>query len=378
MKRILFLGLLSLFFQWECLANVLTFGSYNVENLFDAKHDKENGLDKEDWSFLPREASGKKEACQKLKSRHHRRECLATDWSDSVVELKVGQIKEILSKGRVLPDFLGLQEIENPQVLARLAEKLGYTELEITKSLDARGIDVALLYNNKNKNKKVIKKIARLEHVVPVDYATRNILEVEFLINNQYPLTVFVNHWPSLANPDSWRIKAAEVLYSRSQEIMKKNPRMNIVALGDFNTIESCDPHPFQSVLYRNQFFSDVEKVSLKIKGRSNDFLGTYYYLPKDQWSSLDHFFVNKNLLDQKELDLNVLSFEIYAPQFAKIEIKRKDFQDFQKNVKLIYAPARFNPKGKTKKEFGYSDHFPIFMELRYPGPLDVKKKSNH
>ena len=62
MKRILFLGLLSLFFQWECLTNVLTFGSYKVENLFDAKHDKENGRDEEDWSLLAREASGKKEA----------------------------------------------------------------------------------------------------------------------------------------------------------------------------------------------------------------------------------------------------------------------------------------------------------------------------
>lgn len=374
MKFMLMLGLFLNFSLYESSANTLRLGSYNVENLFDAEHDKENGVDKDDWRFLPKDALGKKEACQNMKSKHHRKDCLKTDWNETVVNFKIDQIKEILTKERSLPDFLGLQEVENSKVISRLAKKLGYSEFEMTKGLDSRGIDVALLYNKS----KFIKKISRQEHIVPVDFATRNILEVEFLINDHYPLIIFVNHWPSLANPDSWRIKAAEVLFNRAQEIMKKNPRMNIVAMGDFNTIEENNPHPFYSVLYRNHFFTDVEAISLQTKGSKGKNIGTYYYSPKDQWNSLDHFFINKALLDQKDVELNLKSFEIYSPLFATQEIKQRDFSDFQKNVKFVYAPKRFNIKGKSKKEMGYSDHFPIFMELTYPRSLKVMKKSKN
>jgi endonuclease/exonuclease/phosphatase family metal-dependent hydrolase len=183
-----------------------------------------------------------------------------------------------------LPDFLGLVEVENSAVAEKLAKKLGYQHFEITSSPDERGIDVVLMYKNSSN----IKKISRAEHIVPVDYATRNILEVEFLIDHKYPLTLFVNHWPSLANPDSWRVKAAEVLRLRSLEILKKNPQMNILCMGDFNTIDDNDPHPFKTVLYKDNLFSDVEEafnadktIDKKVKNKIP--LGTYYFSPKDQ-----------------------------------------------------------------------------------------------
>ena len=218
--------------------------SYNVENLFDATHDE----GKIDWSYLPKDTPGKKEACAKEKSKYRRQECFEADWTPEKIEVKISQVVDVITKERKgTPDFLGLIEVENPNVVGLLAKKLGYEHFEMTNSPDNRGVDVALLF----KLNETIKKVSRAEHVVPVEYPSRNILEVEFTVDG-HPLTIFVNHWPSLANPDSWRIKAAEILANRTKEILAKNPAMNIMAIGDFNTIDENNPHPFKTVLLKD------------------------------------------------------------------------------------------------------------------------------
>ncbi|MDO9181524.1 MAG: hypothetical protein Q7U04_03905, partial [Bacteriovorax sp.] len=180
------LGFCLFLISFSLQAKNLQFMSYNVENLFDTKHDVINHMDKLDWTFLPKGSPGKKEACLGEKNKHHQKECLATDWTEEKLQLKLSQIKEVVTSERSLPDFLGLVEVENEKVVGQLAKKLGYENFEITQSPDKRGIDVALLY----RKSKDIKKIAKIEHDVPVDYPTRNILEVQFLIAQKYPLTI--------------------------------------------------------------------------------------------------------------------------------------------------------------------------------------------
>lgn len=184
MKMILVL--VCVLFAFNVNAKSVEIMSYNVENLFDAKHDE----GKNDWSFLPKDAPGKQECLRKRKSKYRRNECYDADWTEEKVEMKLAQIVDVITKERkTLPDFLGLIEVENGEIVGRLAKKLGYENVEITSSPDFRGVDVALLY----KTSASIKKISRAEHVVPVDYPSRNILEVEFTIDG-HPLTLFVNH----------------------------------------------------------------------------------------------------------------------------------------------------------------------------------------
>lgn len=343
--------------------------SYNVENLFDISHDTENGKDKKDWAFLPKNATGKKEACLNERSKRYRKECLDSDWTEAKLNLKISQIKDaVTQKNTTLPDFLGLVEVENSAVAEKLAKNLGYEKIEMTTSPDERGIDVVLMY----KNAKDIKQISRAEHVVPVDYATRNILEVEFLINDKYPLTIFVNHWPSLANPDSWRVKAAEVLALRTLEIMKKNPKMSILSMGDFNTIDDNSPHPFKTVLYKDNLYIDVQqaymddkKIDEKLKKAKAP--GTYYFSPKDQWNWLDHIFVNKNLMDGSDLEIIVKSFDVYSPSFLTFDLKKKFYEGEERNEKIIVVPKRFEPEATTKETIGFSDHFSLLVNLEYP-----------
>jgi predicted extracellular nuclease len=369
MKMIL--SLVCILFAMNVHGKSVEIMSFNVENLFDAKHDE----GKNDWSFLPKDAPGKKEACAKEKSKYRRNECYDADWTDEKVEMKLAQITDVITKERKsLPDFLGLIEVENGEVVGRLAKKLGYENVEITTSPDFRGVDVALLY----KTSANIKKISRAEHLVPVEYPSRNILEVEFSVAG-HPLTLFVNHWPSLANPDSWRIKAAEVLANRTKEILAKNPKMAILAMGDFNTIDSNDPHPFKTVLLKDNLFIDAVVAFKEDKGISDEAKkklpeGSYYFPPKEQWNYLDHIFYTSELKDGTSgLKLDLPSFEVYLPSFALKELKRKAGSEDEKDRVIKMVPNRFNTEAKSRSEMGFSDHFAVVVKLNYPDPAPLK-----
>lgn len=373
------LSLVCVLFAMNVQAKSVEIMSYNVENLFDAKHDE----GKNDWSFLPKDAPGKKEACAKEKSKYRRNECYDADWTDDKVEMKLAQIVDVITKERKgLPDFLGLVEVENGEVVGRLAKKLGYENMEITTSPDFRGVDVALLY----KTSANIKKISRTEHNVPVDYPSRNILEVEFTVDG-LPLTIFVNHWPSLANPDSWRIKAAEVLANRTKEILAKNPKMSILAMGDFNTIDSNNPHPFTTVLLKDNLFTDAVEAFKADKSISDEAKkklspGSYYFPPKDQWNYLDHIFYTSALkYGTSGLKLDLASFEVYLPSFALKEVKKGMGSEDEKDRKIMMVPNRFNTEAKTRSEMGFSDHFAVVVKLNYPDPapakVEAKKKKS-
>ena len=370
MKMIL--SLVCVLFAMNVQAKSVEIMSYNVENLFDAKHDE----GKNDWSFLPKDAPGKKEACAKEKSKYRRNECYDADWTEEKVEMKLAQIVDVISKERkTLPDFLALIEVENGEVVGRLAKKLGYENVEITTSPDFRGVDVALLY----KTSASIKKISRAEHLVPVDYPSRNILEVEFTVDG-HPLTLFVNHWPSLANPDSWRIKAAEVLANRTKEILAKNPKMGIMAMGDFNTIDSNDPHPFKSVLFKDNLFTDAvvafkEDKSVSDEAKKKLPEGSYYFPPKEQWNYLDHIFYTNSLQDASSgLKVDLPTFEVYLPAFALKELRRKAGTEDEKDRVIKMVPNRFNTEAKTRAEMGFSDHFAVAVKLNYDDPAPVKE----
>lgn len=373
MKLIIALLLLSFGAQ----AGTLEIMSYNVENLFDSTHDE----GKVDWSFLPKDTPGKKEACAKERSKYRRQECLEADWTQKKVEMKLQQIVDVITKERKgTPDILGLIEVENPNVVGQLAKKLGYEHFEMTTSPDNRGVDVALLY----KENTIIKKISKTEHHVAVDYPSRNILEVAFTINGS-PLTVFVNHWPSLANPDSWRIKAAEVLANRTKEIAKTNKEMSFIAIGDFNTIPENNPHPFKTVIHKDNLYLDTAESFLASKDVSDEAKkklskGTYYFAPKDQWNMLDRIFYSQNLIDGKELEIDIKTFEIYLPEFALKEQKRLGETkpklggyelDDDLNMKVFKVPLRFNSDAKVQSKMGFSDHFAVVVKLNFP---DKKK----
>jgi len=368
--------LISLILSFQLLsfsvcAKNLEIMSYNVENLFDTKHDIEKGEDKNDWTYLPTNFKDKKKHCNKNRSRYRKKECLETNWTTEKLDLKISQIKMVVKTRKSLPDFLALTEVENGKVVGRMAKALGYSSFEITNSPDKRGVDVALIY----KNHKDIEFVKKREHILKGEYfdkkPSRNILEVEFLINKKFPLTIFVNHWPSLGNPTKTRIIAANILVKRVEQLLSKNKKHAIIATGDFNTIDRNHPHPFKDVLLKSGELVDLHESFMKDRSISRDLkktfpLGSYFYGKGMAWNHLDRTFYSKNLLKKNGLKLIKKSYRIIAPEFITTDYKytKRDHYLYGSLVKRV--PFRYDHQANDIKSAGYSDHFPLVVKLKY------------
>ncbi len=369
-------------FITSAYASTIEVMSYNVENLFDAEKEK----DKNDWSYLPKDFKGKKEACAKVGSKYRRQECFEADWTQEKVDMKLAQIKEVLTKERkALPGILVLSEIENANVVGQLAKVLGYKKFYTSNSPDYRGVDLAVLFNET----KDLKYVGNQEHVVKGDYfkkrPTRNIFEVQFKLGGK-DLYLFANHWPSLGNPDHARVTAATILKTRIDEIIKKNPKAGVVAVGDFNTIPKLkkegNKHPMRDVLLKDGTIVDVEKTFRSEKSISKEKKealppGTYFYARENVWNHLDRVFVPKTMLDTKSpISVELESFGIYAPDFIRqpqaAEIMDDDLEELRDRgfkpemKKKQMPPVRYDHKARKKAKAGYSDHFPIYFNLKY------------
>lgn len=364
--------ILCLFLTLSLSAKTIEIFSYNVENLFDTKHDE----GKEDWTFLPKNTKGKEDACKKIASSYRRKECYEIDWNEKKLALKLQNIKRVLTENRsTLADIVGLIEIENENVVRQLADLVGYKKIAVANSPDERGIDVALMFNESADLKFVKQSEIILKDGYFAKRATRNILEVEFEIAKKNKLHVFVNHWPSLSNPDEARELAAKALRSRVEEILKANKEANIIALGDFNTIDklktSSSVHPFNGILLKNDLMTDVGEKFRQMKKDANMPPGTYYYDRGGEWNQLDRFFVNSNLMDAKNLSAEIDSFQIYAPEFIKnmsFLRNREDDKSMPSPKEMLEKsiPKRYDHAKEKIEEVGFSDHFPIIIKLRY------------
>lgn len=373
--KLLFCLLLAL----KVFAGSLEIYSYNVENLFDVSHDDK----KEDWTFLPKNTPGKSDYCKTVSSKYRREECYQTDWTSEKLKLKIANIKKVITnEGKSLPDMTALIEVENEKVVKQLADAVGYKKIAITNSPDERGVDVALMFNET----KDLKFIKQSEIVLKDGYfakrPTRNILEVEFELSGtkgKEKLHVFVNHWPSLGNPDEARELAAKALKSRSEEILKSNKDANIIAMGDFNTIDKLKKadsvHPFNEILLKDNFFADIgakfEEKNAKAKLEELMPPGTYYYDRGGEWNKLDRFFANQNLVDGKNVEVDISSYKIFAPDFIKNLSFLKNIEDqksmpSKKELMQKGYPQRYDFEKSEQMKVGFSDHFPIVIKISY------------
>lgn len=339
--------------------------NYNVENLFDTK--KEKG--KNDWTFLPSSFKGKKKECDKISYWRYKEACHEIDWTERAFKLKLQQIKKYVESidSKMKPLFIGLSEIENENAVKLLAKELGYNSYQVSSSPDRRGVDVALLYNQS----KDVQFVSKKEHVLVGEYfkkkPSRNILEVNFKLNQGTRLTFFVNHWPSLGNPTKTRIIAAKTLKKRMLELNKKGHYL--IALGDFNTIPENYPRPFEDILLKNSGFLDVHKLfkndrTIDKKLKKSMPLGTYFYAPKMSWSLLDRIFINRRLNNGKGLNLDKKSYMIHTPDFSVTDYNYDD--GYSKGSSIKGVPFGYNHRALVKEKAGYSDHFGVLATFSY------------
>ncbi|MCD6063089.1 MAG: endonuclease [Flavipsychrobacter sp.] len=201
----------------------LAIAFYNVENLFDTINDPHT----DDDAFTPK-------GQYKYTANIYRQKLHNTAYV-------LKQMAETSQAGA--PAIIGLAEIENAQVLSELVrndqiKKYDYKNLSY-ESHDARGIDVAILYQPKLfkliDSKPIHLTITNSGHTE----TTRDILFVTGLLDGKDTMHLLVSHWPSRREgkgetaPKRKQVAAANKRIIDS--LMKKNPLSKVIVMGDLN-----------------------------------------------------------------------------------------------------------------------------------------------
>ncbi len=330
--------------------------SYNVENLFDVEHDS----GKEDYTFLPMNHPAKAPGCETIKVEHYKKECLETDWTADKLEIKLTQIEKVVKSTQSIPDILALIEVENPNVVQKVQKRLGYKHLIMTNSPDARGIDVAVLFNPSPALAFVSTREIKLKtSQFGIRSATRNVLEVTFKLAGK-PFFFYLNHWPSQQSGPGSRVSAAEQVMAVVKDKINA-PDTRVMLVGDFNVTDTEKPNPIYDMLTKNTGLFDIA-AQLTPAQRKKLPPGTYFYGWEWTWNFLDKIIVNENFLKSAP-GINAKNFNIYAPQFMTriYEGKNPDRPGFgQKAV----VPWNYWHNAYTIERAGFSDHFPVTVEI--------------
>ncbi|WP_047548718.1 endonuclease [Psychroserpens sp. Hel_I_66] len=297
------------------------------------------------------------------------------DEASPIMEMKANReavyVKKVKNMARVIADIgadvtgntpaiIGVCEVENRQVLVDvvndpllLPKDYGIIHYE---SPDARGIDVALLYQ-----KDLFKPTSHSSHEVKIyDDKTRERKHTrdQLLVSGELdgePIHVIVNHWPSRSGGEARsrpkRVAAAKVSKYLVDSIQVKDPYAKVFIMGDLN-----DDPTNESVKGVINAQSDKDKVELK--GIYNpyedmfkkDGFGTTAY--RDAWSLFDQIMFTKPLVEKDDYS----SFRFY-----KAGIYNKQYLTNKRGRYKGYPLRSFADGGFTD---GFSDHFPVYVFL--------------
>lgn len=284
---------------------------YNVENLFDTI-DGPN----DDAEFLP--------DSEKL-------------WNSEKYSKKIDCIREVMATLQ-MPMIMGFCEIENKTVLQDLIGKDKRYAIVHYESLDARGIDVGVIYR---KDLLKLKSSGFIRFVLPNDSVptSRDILwaKLSYKRDNLY---ILVNHWPSRRGGEEQsaprRYQAALQAKHFIDSIQSSEPKAKIIFMGDLNDY----PTDAAPQLIASTLMPQINKLS-------NTFGGSYNY--KSQWDILDHIMVSKSCF-QGKFQVMENSGKILSENYLLTEYKG------QVVPKRTYA-------GNTYLD-GYSDHLPVSIDV--------------
>jgi len=310
----------------------LTVAFYNVENLFDTINDP--NIDDED--FLPQ---GK------------------MAWNATRYAMKLSRIDKVVNSIEEAnkPDIIGLCEIENRKVLTDLVALKGMDRFDIVQfdSPDERGIDVALLYR-----KKVIKVLnAKANRVtIPSDPTdrTRDVLLASLLVSKD-TIHTLVCHFPSrrggAEKSSAAREAAGAVVRHIADSLLAKNSMAKILIIGDFND-EPSDASISQVVRAKSTIDSATNGTFFNAMAQfQKNGEGSYQY--QKQWDMIDQMILSEGLLKGKGFQYVVNSASIFKPEWLQ-----------EQNEKYKGAPWR--TYAGPKYLGGYSDHFPVYLKLKY------------
>lgn len=322
--------LLLLLFNSATYSQSFRIVTYNVENLFDCQHDSL----KDDYEFLP-------------DAKRHWTPSRLWEKTNNIARAIIQSCENTKEKKLLLPDIIGLVEVENDSVMGLLTRGslLRYANYKylMTESQDPRGIDVALLFNPFTFTPLATRSI-RVQP--PKDSRpTRDILYVEGRTKQNDTLHVFVVHAPSRSGGQSatepYRLAVAQILEREVMALRDSCDNAAIVIMGDFNDYTG------NKALKQLESAGMIE-VSAKAEGRNSSttgVLGSYRF--QGEWRSLDHIFLSPSLTNRVE--------ECYILDNTWLLEKDKSYGGTHPRRTFL----------GTHYTQGTSDHLPVVLILR-------------
>lgn len=186
----------------------------------------------------------------------------------------------------------------------------------------------------------------------------RPILETWIDVNGN-ELVVFANHWKSGAG--SWdmeqiRLQNAEVLRNRLNELLAKDPDLDIVLAGDFNSdYNQKSRYDFERTAINDVLRSTGNEEA--VSAGNEELFNLWYELPREErgsdtyrgrWGTLMQIIISSGMYDDQGVEYVDNSFS------------RGDF-GFN-TFSTSGEPKRWS---STFSGSGYSDHLPISMEFK-------------
>ena len=342
MKRRLLFALLFITQAFILNSQSMKIMTYNVENLFDTQHDSL----KNDKEYLPN---------SELR------------WTNDRFYEKLHEVMQVIvGLGEDnLPLLVGLCEVENDFVLKAMTQfdpydQLGYDYVHY-EGPDARGIDVALLYQKD----KFTPLASRPKPVhLPNGQSGRDLLYTCGTLSDSTFLHIIQVHFPSrregaLASEPN-REAAAKTVRKVVDEIQMVDSQAAIIIMGDFNDNPS-DKVPtttLSALPYTSGSFEDLKLYNLCWDGYpfENREIGSYFH--DGEWDMLDQIIVSGALLNGN-LSVRVMpEAEVYHPKW----ISKRDKRTGEMIPKRTYVGPFY--------QGGVSDHFPVFMEIFFKNEL--------
>lgn len=340
------------------LTLLFTIVSYNCENLFDCRHDSL----KNDWEFCEdssrnwnfgrywRKLNNIGRVIQQCGCHHpdnHQFDGAMLPQQRGGATLSQQRSGAMLPQqrgGAMLPDIVALLEVENDSTLFMLTRRsllkgAGYKYV-MTNSLDARGIDVAMIYNP------LTFRLERSYSIRPdiENLKTRDILYAKGIMRARDTLHIFVVHAPSRRNGKSategHRLQVERRMMQSVDSIRSINPDAKIVLMGDFN--DYSNDRALKDIVSRG--FVETSKGVRGLNYERTGVSGTYKY--QGAWNSLDHIFLSTGAQQQVERCF------IYDAAWLLEEDNQGGYKPFR-----TYLGPRYHD--------GVSDHLPIVLQLK-------------
>jgi endonuclease/exonuclease/phosphatase family metal-dependent hydrolase len=314
--------------------NTYLFCFWNVENFFDDQDDK-------------RTAAGDK---------------IYDRWfaeNPEILKLKLAKLTEVLLKmnGGKGPDIIALVEVESPRAAELLKDTLNEQLAE--PALAYRQAICKEVHVGRHIAPAVISRLPITGNRVKLHGRGMRILEVHVNVRDQ-DLVVLVSHWTSRVTDHSGiqRAKYGDQIYGTFKGMYKANPKVDFLVCGDFNDTptDASVREDLHAVDDKEAVLNAVEEPLLFNLFAASAAKGLGTHFDRGHWYQFDQIAVSRGLLDGEGWTCDPQTATI-VPTPARKGDRRSP-----------HAPWRFGGP-KDKAPHGYSDHFPVTVELSVQAP---------